>query len=327
MVENMKSKKLSIVIPTYNRQAQLKTTIEKLLKQSEYDFNIHIIDNASSYSVEDSLKDIISQSSVSISIHSRKNNVGGDINIAEAISFADGEYAWLLGDDDNISDDAIKKILNSINNNSEASVICFNMYPREELPEIFTAETINEYFDYSCNMKYKYSIDYLYISTKIYKVQSVSKYISYAIQNAYLCMSQGIIILQALLDNHKIAMINDQIAAPYDFQTSWNWLSVAQKMSNISYLFKNIDTESLNNIRKGYMPEYKWVINQVLDRGYCRNNKFYLHDLYYGCYVYILKGKDKFVYRTYMRLLKNKFSFYITLKIRELKRLIRKRNK
>jgi glycosyltransferase involved in cell wall biosynthesis len=100
--------KVSILIPTYNREYILKETIECALAQDYPDFEIVICDNAST----DGSWSIISDYATRFpKIKAQKNaeNLGAVRNWVECLKMADGEYAKILWSDDLISKDFLSK--------------------------------------------------------------------------------------------------------------------------------------------------------------------------------------------------------------------------
>ena len=69
MSEKILSPFFSIVIPTYNRKATIKNTIESILQQSFKDYEILVIDDGSTDGTFESLTDYYSVNSAIIIIH------------------------------------------------------------------------------------------------------------------------------------------------------------------------------------------------------------------------------------------------------------------
>jgi glycosyltransferase involved in cell wall biosynthesis len=122
----MNKTNLLIVIPTYNRQQQLVTTLLSLIPQLSENSHILIIDNNSTPSVTDYLNEL-SLTHSKISIIKNRINIGGDANIMKCLSYSTDEWIWLLGDDDRISNNAIETIQKTIEMlDNEISAIKFS---------------------------------------------------------------------------------------------------------------------------------------------------------------------------------------------------------
>ncbi|MFL2726070.1 MAG: glycosyltransferase family 2 protein [Gammaproteobacteria bacterium] len=106
---------LSICIPTFNRAASLKRTIEILLPQCS-NFNIQIvISNNCSNDATDEICQKISEKYNYVDYICQETNIGFSKNLAAAIMLARGNYIWMLGDDDIPMNNSIEKIIDVLN--------------------------------------------------------------------------------------------------------------------------------------------------------------------------------------------------------------------
>lgn len=93
--------KLSICIPTFNRARHLKNCLQSIIsikKPSFLDFQICVSDNGST----DNTTEIIEQvkGALKIKYQRNNNNIGISKNFLQVVDMADGEFVWLIGDDD-----------------------------------------------------------------------------------------------------------------------------------------------------------------------------------------------------------------------------------
>ncbi len=109
---------LSICIPTYNRVNYLKECLDSIVCQFR-DKNIYdqveivISDNAS----EDTTQELVREYQKNwdnIKYFRNNQNIGFDRNVLKAVDIAQGEYCWLLGDDDALFENALKTIIDKI---------------------------------------------------------------------------------------------------------------------------------------------------------------------------------------------------------------------
>jgi len=102
---------LTIAIPTYNRADCLKLLLSELAKQIPGDsVELIISDNASPDNTPEVVEHFASQGM--IFRYTRNNvNVGGDANFLQCYEMAQGEYFWIVGDDDVIVPGGLKRIL------------------------------------------------------------------------------------------------------------------------------------------------------------------------------------------------------------------------
>lgn len=117
---------LTIAIPSFDRNEILIKNLSVLIPQLNNSCELLIIDNCSPVPIEYSFNFLsINEPDFSFRIIRNNFNVGGNENILRCIEYANGEYVWLLGDDDIPAPNAINNILSDIKTFPEALV--FNM--------------------------------------------------------------------------------------------------------------------------------------------------------------------------------------------------------
>lgn len=104
--------RLSICIPTCNRDVYLESSLRRLFDQigsRDGEIEVLVSDNAS----DDRTETIVKQYSLRPSFRymRRKENGGAERNFLDVIAAATGEYCWLLGDDDVLLPGAVDHIL------------------------------------------------------------------------------------------------------------------------------------------------------------------------------------------------------------------------
>ena len=106
--------RLSICIPTYNRSKRLISTLDSISKNKSIrniEYEVCISDNNS----KDGTRDVVKRYSEKLNIHYKKNdhNIGMAKNIISVVDMANGQFIWMLGDDDLLLPKAISKVNNS----------------------------------------------------------------------------------------------------------------------------------------------------------------------------------------------------------------------
>ncbi len=118
---------LSICISTFNRAKFLNVTLRHLfglIPENISDIEIIVCDNASFDNTSKIVKPFLHRDNF---IYKRnKENVGMVGNLYETAILANGEYVWLIGDDDLIGLDTINKIKNIITSNFGISLLYLN---------------------------------------------------------------------------------------------------------------------------------------------------------------------------------------------------------
>jgi len=113
---------LSICIPTFNRAKHLNNCLNSILvakKVAGFNYEICISDNGSTDNTEEVVK--IYKDNLPIKYSKNTSNLGIPRNFLKVVSIANGEFAWLLGDDDLLMPDVFLNIVNlfEINKNCD----------------------------------------------------------------------------------------------------------------------------------------------------------------------------------------------------------------
>lgn len=115
--------KISICIPQYNRIEYLKIALNKISGQDYSNIEICISDDASTDNTPDELKELIPSYSFPIIYHRFHTNQGYDRNLRKSMELATGDYCFILGNDDSLSDSgAITRLTNFLKANNYPDV-------------------------------------------------------------------------------------------------------------------------------------------------------------------------------------------------------------
>ena len=101
---------LSVCIPTYNRAGFLRECLASLCKDGVEDLvEVVVSDNASS---DDTIA-VLEEFSLTLPMRHvvQAENIGADRNFDAVIAFAQGEYCWLLGSDDVVESNTLRKMI------------------------------------------------------------------------------------------------------------------------------------------------------------------------------------------------------------------------
>jgi len=183
--ENMSNEfSLTIVIPTYDRNRLLVKTVSVLLPQLSDDVDLVIMDNHSPTPVIDTLAPCLNEhvGGKFVSIVRNRQNIGGDANIVRCFEYANGDWIWVLADDDTPSRDAVSLIKASIAKAPNLGLI--NYYApcatHPQRTETTISQGIGAYIE---NMDAFGS--HLFLSTSIYRTTVAHKYLKIAHRNIH----------------------------------------------------------------------------------------------------------------------------------------------
>ena len=110
---------ISIAIPTYNRATFLENLLSNIAPQAkelEGIVQICISNNGSSDNTQEVVVNFQKKYPGLISYHKNEKNLGVDVNLLKIMEMSEGDFVWLLGDDDMIIGNGIKKVINFIKN-------------------------------------------------------------------------------------------------------------------------------------------------------------------------------------------------------------------
>lgn len=168
--------KLTIAIPTYNRNEILKNNLLLLLPQLTDDCRLIIIDNSSDIPVQETLKSIIGlYKGVNVQIIRNRYNIGLTGNILRCFELCDDPWLWVLGDDDHVTEGAIQQILSDTRRHENFHFI---NYAWDELSFLrkdnVVTSGINNFID-----TFETVGIVLFISAGIYNIKKINEYLSF----------------------------------------------------------------------------------------------------------------------------------------------------
>ncbi|MEM3245846.1 MAG: glycosyltransferase family 2 protein [Candidatus Micrarchaeaceae archaeon] len=119
--------KLSICIPTYNRERYLKELLDSILENGISEDNlgkieICISDNDSEDNTEQIVNEISKTSKIPVVYNKNPKNMGADYNFLKVVEIANGEYCWLMGSDDKIEPSGINYVIDKIESNKNIDI-------------------------------------------------------------------------------------------------------------------------------------------------------------------------------------------------------------
>lgn len=118
---SLSTPKLSIGVPVFNSQRYLESALKSLLAQSYSDYELVIVDNASSDATEEICRTFAAQDT-RISYHRNAENIGPARNLYRTLELSSARYYKYAADDDLYDPQFIERCVNVLD--GDPSVVC-----------------------------------------------------------------------------------------------------------------------------------------------------------------------------------------------------------
>jgi glycosyltransferase involved in cell wall biosynthesis len=208
--------KLTIAIPTYNRNEILKKNLILLLPQLTSDCRLLIVDNSSDNFVENDLKDLLNNyQSVEIKIIRNRHNIGLTGNILRCFEMCEDPWLWILGDDDEVKENAVKQILLDIKKYRNYHFINYAWdIPSLQRKEEITTHGIDNFIDCFETLGVV-----LFISAGVYNTKNISSNLAFGnfFQTTY--APHLVMLFLSLGDEGRCLLSNKQTVINKGFDT------------------------------------------------------------------------------------------------------------
>jgi len=121
-MKKINEKKATICIPVFNRSKLVSRAINSALNQSEYNIEVVVIDNNSSDSTYEVVKNIQLKDN-RIRLYRNHENIGAIANFKKAVEISTTNYVTLLGSDDFLEADFVKNKLKAFYDNPSIPIV------------------------------------------------------------------------------------------------------------------------------------------------------------------------------------------------------------
>lgn len=220
--------KLTILIPTYNREQRLTETLRSISNQGHWgEYSIVIVDNCSNYSVVDSIRNNFEEEFVdNITVHRWFFNTGMSTNISIAFEFVNTKWCWFISDDDEILDGALNTLLSDAKCYPTCAAIKYSIkdicrYDNSTIHDV--EEWSRYYFIHS-------SGDKGYLSM-LYNIEVIYPYLSELTVHSYSYLSFWLPVLRALNETSAIMIMSSDVLFKYKSNND-GWSSSNERYLN-----------------------------------------------------------------------------------------------
>ncbi len=266
-------KKLTVIIPTYNRKKRLERTLKLLEMQTNQSFYVIIIDNCSNYCIEDVITERGALFRERVKVVHNKYNIGMNGNLANAFLQEGDGWIWTLSDDDIPSIYAIEEIYGEIERCPDIDVIHFTIrdysnYMVNETKECYNLKELVQFYDKVITTKKarrKSQGDFIYFSNKVYKMSNIQKYIDKVVLYSYTGVPQLIPILLMLDEGKGKLCISNRKIITYDDTGNdhWNWIDTMLGMRTIADLPLNLNKKQKRTLYSLIIPDYRYFLRAI----------------------------------------------------------------
>lgn len=202
--------KISVCIPVFNGGSTILQTIDSILSQSFKDFEIVVVDNASTDNTIDLVKSIKDER---IKIYKNEKNIGCGRNLDECKKKATGDILFYICADDIADVNAIKKVYDVFKISDDIGIVARPYYWFSNNFNIPVRAT--KQFDkiqiISINDSYEKIRDVISLSDQISGIAFRQKYIRYSFGHDPFIEMAGLVV--PMLKSYKAAILPDNIVA------------------------------------------------------------------------------------------------------------------
>lgn len=220
---------LTIAVPTYNRNNKLLLQLERLLAQIDgWNLELLVVDNCSPDSVQEFVWKSLAKHPQFHAIRVVRNpaNIGLGANLLRCIELAQGEWVWLLGDDDPVMPESVAVTHAAINQADDQTFMIKTGCKRTEAltynnNSASRVVTFNELLDLSKDADFFSNL--LHVSSSIFHRPKALAYLNYGYHWNYSCAPHLAILFAALRDKCKVLLYEPaQITSGGYDQRSWS---------------------------------------------------------------------------------------------------------
>lgn len=269
---------VSIIIPMYNEELNIRECIESLAMQTNKNFDVIFIDDGSDDNTIKKLEEIISEGIELTYKVIRQNNSGAAAARKAGIEQSSTDYIMVLDCDDKLSNNSVEEMYRILDTYNDVDIIMPDMYMQNLKREW------EEFIFYTKDLELNYldCINYSLDAWKIHGFMTIKKSI---INKSYDDYSQYNI--------HNVNYINnDEVLTRFNFSNSRTIIR-----SKSIYYYSYNDSSTTKKINKN---KYLMIVNAFILKDFYSKNDYIKQKSYnnliaviWGVMIYMNKNKSK----------------------------------
>ncbi|MCK4994829.1 MAG: glycosyltransferase family 2 protein [Candidatus Omnitrophica bacterium] len=209
-LKSIAKEKVSVCIPVYNGADTIAQTIQSILAQTFKDFELLIVDNAST----DNTVDIVrSFPDTRIKLHINKENLGCGGNLDQCKKITSGDIIFYISADDIADKNALQRVYDAFLHSKDIGIVSRTYYWFcEDVSKAVRAEQqFQEDLTVSINDSYEKVKSVIALSGQISGIAFRKKFMKYSFSNIYFVEMASMVI--SVLKDAKAIILKDNIVA------------------------------------------------------------------------------------------------------------------
>ncbi len=259
----MNHPKISFCIPTYNRENCLFQCIESIITQSGYnadEIEIIISDNASWDNTQVRILDFI-KTHENIHYFRNSENLGYDRNVHNTIIHSNGDFCWLMSDDEELLPESLNYITDLLETHKDIAYLCVNISGNtvKNLPNdiVFQEQNGQEIIR-------KYGVVWWLISQNIFKREYYPEDASKHFWSLWI----HLLVIYEIIKNRSVLLVNKEIIRWQDWwearwKNEWKVLLVFTSLKRVFISIRDVlgyDKDVMNAMISEFIKTLPTVI-------------------------------------------------------------------
>jgi len=255
------NEKISVCIPVYNGSETILQTIQSVLTQTLKDFELIIIDNASS---DNTVKLIESLKDDRLRLYKNLSNLGCGGNLNECIKKATGDFIFFVCADDLVDKNGLQKVYDAFRESEDIGVVMrpYYWFDEDYLKPVRMTKQFERNEIVSLNSSHELIKDVLDLSGQLSGIGFRKKYMNYFFSNEPFIETASMVI--EILKSKNIIILKDNIVAVRIGHSNANSYSVYSKSPMLAWY--NLTTRAL--AKEEFKPLRKYLIKNFIANNY-----------------------------------------------------------